>query len=48
LRYRLKHDVIKSKGASSVAQKMPELNWNARAVFDYPRMNTNACVAGFA
>jgi predicted transposase YbfD/YdcC len=40
--------VIKSKGVSSVAQKMRELNWNIRAVFDYLRMTTNSCAARLA
>lgn len=40
--------VIKSKGVSSVAQKMRELNWNIRAVFDYLRMTTNSCLARHA
>jgi hypothetical protein len=40
--------VIKSKGVSSVAQKMRELNWNIRAVFDYLRMRINSCAAGLA
>lgn len=37
--------VIKSKGVSSVAQKMRELNKNIRLVFDYLRMTRNSCAA---
>ena len=37
--------VIKSKGVSSVAQKMRQLNKNTRLVFDYLRMTTNSCAA---
>jgi hypothetical protein len=40
--------VIKSKGVSSVAQKMRQLNWNIRAVFHYLRMTTNSCAARLA
>jgi len=40
--------VIKSKGASNVAQKMRQLNKNTRLVFDYLRMTTNSCVAHHA
>jgi len=35
--------IIKSKGCSSVAQKMRELNKNTRLVFDYLKMTKNAC-----
>ncbi len=35
--------VIKSKGASNVAQKMRKLNKNIRLVFDYLRMTKNSC-----
>lgn len=37
--------ILKSKGVTSVAQKMRQLNWNVRAVFDYLRMTHNACAA---
>ncbi|MGH8511303.1 MAG: ISAs1 family transposase [Gammaproteobacteria bacterium] len=40
--------VIKSKGVSSVAQKMRELTLNVRVVFDYLRMTKNACAATLA
>jgi len=40
--------VIKSKGVSSVAQKMRQLNKNTRLVFDYLRMTTNSCAARVA
>ena len=40
--------VIKSKGVSSVAQKMRELTLNVRVVFDYLRMTKNACAAALA
>jgi predicted transposase YbfD/YdcC len=36
--------VIKSKGVSSVAQKMRELTRNVRLVFDYLRMTENSCI----
>lgn len=35
--------LLKSKGVTSVAQKMRQLNWNIRAVFDYLRMSQNSC-----
>ena len=35
--------LIKSKGVRSVAQKMRELNWNIRVVFDYLKMTRNSC-----
>jgi predicted transposase YbfD/YdcC len=35
--------IIKSKKASSVAQKMRELTRNVRLVFDYLRMTSNSC-----
>lgn len=35
--------VIKSKGVRSVAQKMRELTYNVRLVFDYLRMTKNSC-----
>jgi hypothetical protein len=35
--------LIKSKGVPSVAQKMRELNWNIRVVFDYLKMTRNSC-----
>lgn len=34
--------LIKSKGVTSVAQKMRELTMNVRAVFDYLRMTNNS------
>lgn len=37
--------VIKSKGVRSVAQKMRELTFNVRLVFDYLRMTENSCAA---
>ena len=37
--------VIKSKRVRSVAQKMRELTWNVRLVFDYLRMTKNSCTA---
>ena len=39
--------LIKSKGVSSVAQKMRELAFNVRFVFDYLRMTKNSCAASF-
>jgi len=35
--------VIKSKGVTSVAQKMRDLSFNTRLVFDYLRMTNNSC-----
>lgn len=35
--------IIKSKGVSSVAQKMRQLNQNTRAVLDYLKMTRNSC-----
>lgn len=35
--------LIKAKGVSNVAQKIRELNWNPRLLFDYLRMTKNAC-----
>ena len=35
--------VIKSKGVRSVAQKMRQLTFNVRLVFDYLRMTENSC-----
>ena len=40
--------VIKSKGVYSVAQKMRELAFNVRLVFDYLKMTLNSCTASFA
>lgn len=37
--------LIKSKGATSVAQKMRQLTRNVRLVFDYLRMTKNSCAA---
>jgi len=37
--------VIKSKGVSSVAQKMRQLTLNVRLVFDYLKMTTNSCAS---
>lgn len=37
--------ILKSNGVTSVAQKMRQLNWNVRAVFDYLRMTQNASAA---
>jgi hypothetical protein len=37
--------VIKSKGVRSVAQKMRELTFNVRSVFDYLRMTENSSVS---
>jgi predicted transposase YbfD/YdcC len=37
--------VIKSKGVQNVAQKMRELTFNVRLVFDYLRMTKNSCTA---
>jgi predicted transposase YbfD/YdcC len=37
--------VIKSKGVSSVAQKMRQLTRNVRLVFDYLKMTKNSCVS---
>ena len=37
--------VIKSKGVRSVAQKMRELMFNVRLVFDYLRMTENSCAS---
>lgn len=36
--------IIKSKNVRSVAQKMRELTFNTRLVFDYLRMTRNTCV----
>jgi len=38
--------LIKSKGASNVAQKIRELSRNTRLVFDYLSMTKNACPVG--
>jgi len=35
--------VIKSKGVRSIAQKMRQLTFNVRLVFDYLRMTENSC-----
>ena len=35
--------VIKSKGVSSVVQKMWQLTLNVRLVFDYLKMTKNSC-----
>jgi predicted transposase YbfD/YdcC len=40
--------VIKSKGVYSVAQKMRELAFNVRLVFDYLKMTINSSTASFA
>jgi predicted transposase YbfD/YdcC len=40
--------VIKSKGVYSVAQKMRELAFNVRLVFDYLKMTINSCTASCA
>ena len=37
--------VIKSRGVTNVAQKIRELNWNPRLLFDYLRMTENSCRA---
>jgi predicted transposase YbfD/YdcC len=37
--------VLKSKGVSNVAQKMRQLSWNVRIVFDYLRMTENSCTS---
>jgi predicted transposase YbfD/YdcC len=37
--------LIKARGASNVAQKIRELNWNPRLLFDYLRMTKNSCRA---
>ena len=37
--------VIKAKGVRSVAQKMRELSFNVRLVFDYLRMTKNSCAS---
>lgn len=37
--------VIKSKGVSSVAQKMRQLTRNVRMVFDYLKMTKNSCAS---
>lgn len=37
--------ILKSNGVANVAQKMRQLNWNVRAVFDYLRMSQNSCAA---
>ena len=37
--------VIKSKGVSSVAQKMRQLTRNVRLVLDYLKMTTNSCAS---
>jgi predicted transposase YbfD/YdcC len=37
--------IIKAKGVRSVAQKMRELTFNTRLVFDYLRMTANTCCA---
>ena len=34
---------LKSRGVSCVAQKMRQLSWNVRLVFDYLRMTKNSC-----
>lgn len=35
--------LIKARGVSNVAQKIRELNWNPRLLFDYLRMTQNSC-----
>jgi len=35
--------ILKSKGVSCVSQKMRQLSWNVRTVFDYLRMTKNSC-----
>ena len=40
--------VIKSKGVSSVAQKMRELTRNVRLVLDYLRMTENSCAPAYS
>jgi len=37
--------IIKSKGVSSVAQRMRQLTRNVRMVFDYLRMTKNTCIS---
>jgi predicted transposase YbfD/YdcC len=40
--------IIKSKGVRSVSQKMRQLSFNVRLVFDYLRMTDNSCAAAFS
>jgi predicted transposase YbfD/YdcC len=42
---RLAISLIKSKGARSIAQKMRQLTFNARTVFDYFRMTKSSCAS---
>jgi len=44
---RLAIGIIKSKGVSSVAQKMRQLSFNTRAVFDYLRISKKPCSTQF-
>lgn len=37
--------LIKSKGVYSVDQKMRQLAFKVRSVFDYPKMSENACAS---
>jgi predicted transposase YbfD/YdcC len=37
--------LIKARGVANVAQKIRELNWNTRLLFDYLRMTKNSCHA---
>ncbi len=39
--------IIKSKGVRSVSQKMRQLCFNVRLVFDYLRMTDNSCAGAF-
>lgn len=39
--------LIKSKNVKSVAQKMRQLSFNTRMVFDYLKMTKNSCVAEY-
>lgn len=40
--------IIKSKGVRSVSQKMRQLSFNVRTVFDYLRMTENSCACASA
>ena len=39
--------LIKSKNVKSVAQKMRQLSFNTRMVFDYLKMTKNSCAAEY-
>ncbi len=46
--YRFAIGIIKSKNVSNVAQKVRELSFNVRIVFDYLRLTKNSCATATA